>query len=351
VGAVDMQSVMFNLLQIRAMGGAKASFADIRQMLTRAPGMGTLLSQGLGIEPGDLMKTLRGESMSGSQVYDALMKGVDAIAQGAAAARALHDPLFAVASLFLTLRQAMESTGDILIKIGMPLVLLSRQMVSLFKATNEWSGGLLGLSILMGGALWLATRTATAALWDFVKSMVAVAGTSRLAALASGGGSAAGGVLAGGIAGIIGRVVSVIPAIIKGGIIGTIISGAGNWIADKMQQSPGNEYGANKLRALATGAGVGALIGSIIPGLGTAAGAALGGAIGLIGSFFSEMFGGGKKDKAGENEKTLAANTKRAADSLDEIKGHFRTWGGGPRTQSAVSSFQLEWQLSKVLGI
>lgn len=345
VKSADIDPFLFNLQQVRGMGSAKADFADIREMISRAPGIQTVLSQGLGVEPKDLMKTLRGKSMSGSQVYEALLKGADGMAKGAAAARALHDPLFAVASLFQTMQQIMEPTGQILLSIGTPFLIMARAGATLLLKINEASGGIFGLTALIGGGLFLATRTATVALWDFVKAMLATSGAAKAATVGSAG-SAAAGVAGGGIAGWIAKSWGGLSSVIRGGLIGGIISTVGNWIAGAMQNS-GQSYGANKMQFAANGAGIGAIVGSVVPGLGTLAGAALGAAFGLIASFVADLTGHGVK--AGQAADPMVQEQKKTNALLKDLK--LSPFGGGARTARAISDFEAEYGLRAMYAI
>ena len=357
VKSADIDPFLFNLQQIKSVGSAKADFTDIREMINRAPGIRSILAAGFGIENKDLMKTLRGKSMSGDQVYEAILKGSEAMAKGAAAARALSDPLFAVSSLFLTLRQVMEPTGQILVTIGMPFITLGRILANAALKINQWSGGVAGLALLIGGGVVIATRTATVALIDFAKAMLGTAVAARagtgIAAIGSGAAAGAGagavGLLGGGLIGRLwGSLGGSISKFFSRGILGTIIAGVSNFAGDMVAgdgKNPMRSLLGDMIKGAGIGAGIGALFG--LPG------ALIGGGIGLIGGIGKNLYENffGSKDKAGAAADPVASNTKRMADSLDEIKVQFRNWGGGPATAGAVSSFGLEWQMAKVAGI
>jgi hypothetical protein len=176
----DFPEFMRNLLQIRGRTTGKADLADINQLKDRVPQIGAFLAAGIGggVSREDALK--KAQSMTGRQLYDTIIKGSEAMARGAAAAKALRDPIAALGNLFENLRMTMEPTGKLLLMVGMPVLGLANKITTLLLKVNEWTFGLAGLAVLIGGAVYLATRTATKALIDFSKAMLATATSTRV---------------------------------------------------------------------------------------------------------------------------------------------------------------------------
>lgn len=353
VASEDIEPFLFNLQQIRGMGSAKANFADIRQMITRAPGIQTALAAGLGVQPAQLMSTLRGSSMSGSEVYAALMRGADAMARGAASARALNDPLFATSRLFQTLSQVMEPTGQILLAIGLPILRVAQGLGTLLLNLNQVTGGVFGLTALLGGALFLATRQATASLWQFVAAMAATSTAARAATgttAVSGGATAAGGALAGGLgARLLGGAAAFLPRLLRGlgiGAVITAVSEMASYVVRGDDKNPTRSALGNSISRIGAGAGLGAMIGSVIPIVGTLAGGLIGAALGLGYDLYQKFSG---NDKKVTEANPVVNEQKKTNKILEELK--LQQWGGGGRTARVISDFEAQWAIQKAFAI
>lgn len=129
----------------------------------------------------------------------------------------------------------------------------------------------------------------------------------------------------------------------KGGLITAGIIGAGELVGNLVRGD-----GKNPVRDLwgniIAGAGWGLGISRFIPHpLGRVAVIAAGIAAGALKWFFENP------DERPENQ--IARNTARMAQSLEQLKAVFVSWGGGSRTSTAVTDFQVQWQVARVLGI
>ncbi len=352
----DLSDILFNILQIRSAQGQRADFADIREMLSRAPGMSRVLAAGLGVRQEDVLGKLR-SGMTGSGVYEALLKGASAPGIAGSAQRAeREDPLQAWDAMMRDFRKIMLPTGRLILNAFGAVAPVIRGVAGFVGQLNENSKGLLGLAGILGGGLMIATRLLTSELGRLVIGMTAAAGAARTqagataaaggAALLGPGTTAAAGGAAAGIGarllGFLGKAVRGlgIAGIVAGlsGMIGGAITGDGK---DRQRAMAGNLIGN-----IGMGAGIGAGIGSLFgPG-----GAFIGAAIGLIGGLAKTLYDqNAPKGKSEDNR--VVGELKKQTQSLDEIKTHFRTWGGGRATSSAVSSFQIEWQIAKALNI
>lgn len=194
VGNSDISSVLFNLLQIRSMDSAKADFADVREMLSRAPGMGRVLSKGLGIPQSELMGKLRGGSMTGGEIYQAVLKGAGSPGIAGAGQRATEqNPIVGLQKLFATLNEVMIPTGKILVGIFQMVRPMLQGVANSLKAINQMSGGIAGLLTIVGGGLFIATRALTLQMGKLALSMMAAAGAASTATAVNAGAAAAGG--------------------------------------------------------------------------------------------------------------------------------------------------------------
>jgi hypothetical protein len=345
----DFPEFMRNLLQIRGRGTGRADLADINQLKDRVPQIGSFLAAGMGggMSREDALK--RAQAMTGRQLYETIIRGSQAMARGAAAAKALQDPVAALGNLFEQLRMVMEPTGKILLRIAMPVLFLAGKLVDLLRWINETSKGVAGLVGLLAGGLWFATRTATVALLDFVKAMTATAVAARAGAVGVGtaGAAAAGGAAAGGILGWAARA---LPALLKGGVIASIIAIMGGLIGGALRGD-----GANQRRNAAAniaewglgGAGGGALIGALFGGIGAVPGALIGLIGGVLVAALGNLFGGW--DKPSSPEAKQLQEQKKTNQLLENLNATVR--GGGPRTAAAASNFVTELQLAKFLSL
>ncbi|MDW8206824.1 MAG: tape measure protein [Chloroherpetonaceae bacterium] len=205
VRATDLAPFLFNLLQIRSMKGVIADFTDIREMMQRAPGVARILSTGLGITTDDLLKYLRKGGfpagtpgvnaegkITGDAIYEALLRGADKIASGFSERMLRENPTYLAAKIVTSAVMAFESTGRALLHVLMPIGLLARYSLDAFGALNRLSGGVAGLALLFGGAVWLATNQLTQSLFELILALKVTAVAAHQLAVVQGGSAATG---------------------------------------------------------------------------------------------------------------------------------------------------------------
>jgi hypothetical protein len=315
INRADLAPFLRNLLQIRGRGTGRADMADINELKDRVPAISRILAAGFGGKDTPESALKRAQGLTGRQLYETILKGSEALAKGAAAARALRDPMAALENLFDNLRMVMEPTGQILITMLTPVIRFAEWLVKILKGINELTGGFVGLYLVIGGAVWLATRTATVALWDFVRSLLGTAGAARAAAVgttvsgvAGAGGAAVGGAAAG--AGVMATVRSLLPRIIA---------------------TVGYAYVAYEVAKQ-----------FVDPKRGFR---------GEAGEFNKEMDRIKKyldpKTRGAEDPQTR--ELKQVNRNLEEMKG--RTIGAGKRTAAGISNFEAEYAISKAFGL
>jgi hypothetical protein len=321
INRADLAPFLRNLLQIRGRGSGRADMADINELKDRVPAISRILAAGFGGKDTPESALKRAQGLTGRQLYETILKGSEALAKGAAAARALRDPVAALANLFETLKMIMEPTGQILIRVLAPAMKMVQMLANALQNLNERTGGLAGLATLIGGGLWLATRTATAELWGFVRAMLATAGAARSAGGAAAAASAVSG--AGGAAASTG-VAAFLPRLMAGGLIAGVIAMISGAIGDAI----GGD-GSNWMRRR------------------------LGMAFQPFGGFrvakdiFDNGFFGNPKKEGGEDPQTR--ELKQVNRNLEEMKG--RTIGAGKRTAAGISNFEAEYAISKAFGL
>jgi hypothetical protein len=351
----DMNDILFNILQIRSAQGERADFTDIREMLSRAPGMSRVLAAGLGVKQADVMGKLKA-GMSGSEVYDALLKGAGAPGIAGSARRAEYeDPLQAWDALMRDMKEIMVPTGRVILEVFRPIGAVMRVVADALGDINERSGGIFGLAGLIGGGLLIATRAASTELWKMVTALGAVAGGAKTAggtAAVAGGTAAigAGAAAAGaGAAGIGARLSGFLGKFLNGAGIAGIISGLGSIVGSFVGGDGSGTRGriGDIIKDITMGAGLGAGVGSFYGPQGAILGGILGG---IGGGIYNGIFGGkgeGGTDNISSPEKEIARNTRRIADQLDR---GIQVYGGGPRTASAVSRFEAEVAFANALA-
>lgn len=207
----DFPEFTRNLLQIMGRGTGRADLADINQLKDRVPQIGSFIAAGLGGGIGRQEALKKAQSMTGKELYDTIIKGSQSMAKGAAAAKALNDPIAALGNIFETLRMTMAPTGAILLGILRPILSLGQRLASVLKAVNDATFGIYGLTLLIGGGMVAATKIATTGLWQLVTALTAVATSAKVTAattatassfsMSAAGLSGAAGIAVGGIGG------------------------------------------------------------------------------------------------------------------------------------------------------
>ena len=347
--SADMTPFMRNIFQIKTKMDKEANQTDINQMLARAPAVAKLFSGTMGLSPEESAKKLQG--MSGTEVYQTLIKGGEGMAKMAAAAQALRNPLVVVSNALEQFQMIMEPTGKLLIGVLTPVVYAFGRLAGFLGVINEMSGGLAGLIAVGVGATYALGRlTLTIAALGAAASASAFAGGGVAGAAA--GRAAAGTFMAGGAMaafgagrGVLGR----LPALLKGGIAGLGISlggeALGNWIQGDKKDTEMTALGGALKGALNT-AGIGAAIGGAVGGApGIAIGAVIGFAVGGIYESIKELMNPQSGASSAADE--TAKNTKRTAEAVEDLRS--TVFGGGKRTRAGASQFEAEYTLSKSL--
>jgi len=347
--SADMTPFMRNIFQIKTKMDKEANQTDLNQMFARAPAVAKLFSGTMGLSPEESAKKLQG--MSGTEVYQTLIKGGEGMAKMAAAAQALRNPLVVVSNALEQFQMIMEPTGKLLIGVLTPVVYAFGRLAEFLGMINEKLGGLAGLGVIALGATYALGRlTLTIAALGAAASASAFAGGGVAGAAA--GRAAAGTFMAGGAMaafgagrGVLGR----LPGLLKGGIAGFGISlGAealGNYVAGDGENKDKAWYGS-AIKTIGTTAGIGATIGGIGGGV---PGALVGALIGAVSGVVILLAKGihAAFNKGGTAADETAKNTKRTADAVEDLRS--TVFGGGKRTRAGASQFEAEYTLSKSL--
>jgi hypothetical protein len=305
----DFPEFMRNLLQIRGRGTGRADMADINQLKDRVPQIGRFMQAGIGgnISIDEAMR--KAQSMTGRQLYDTLIKGAEAMAKGAAAARVVADPFERMKNLFENLTASMAPTGRIFLFMSGLFLSLNETLGGIWSKFNQVTGGLAGLAGIIGVGLWLATRTTTVALLNFAKSIIATGLAAKGATGGATGGAAAGATAgAAGMAGVIAAIARIIPIVAIAAIVGDTIDQIVN--PRDMQTDTFNKA--------------------------------------------KELFGDRKwlVDNNGNPvspRNPMVDEQKKTNELLKELK--FQTWGGGARSARAISDFEAQYAMAKMMAI
>lgn len=349
VARADFERFTFNLLQLRA-GGATA--ADVRQMLSAAPGIGMALGRELGLERpltiGEISALMA--ERGGEGFFDLL---IQASRQFEGAARSLT-VLDAWANLQEQIGNALIPTGQLFANLLAFATRLLAPLIGALARINRALGGvpgaLLALTVAAVG-LAAAFRTASA-------SSVGRTVSDALAAIAAlfllGRARLAGAIgtlrnlgVAGALRAVFGGIVNLLMRF-RVGLAAIGLPLLAEWLAGQVQ----NQRLAGFIRDLGAfggvGAGIGGAIGSIIPGLGTALGALIGGAIGAIVASIKTIFFPAQA-RAATPEQRTAENTARMAQALEQIR--IELVGAGRRTGAFRSRFEAELALRRILEL
>ena len=340
--------------------------ADLGKIVGAGLGQGQLTTQ---------QAQRRLEGMTGKKAYETLIKGAEAIAGGAAAMQAMTNPLEIVTILFRRLAFAMEPTGEMLLKVLIPLGTFLSDIVDTFRIVNEASGGLTGLyvvalSLIIGVAtlvasfkfLWktgavvtgtidelsLALQLLNATLEQSATAATEAAAANGLSgaskALVPVGGAVGAGEAAAGAAGAEGMLATLLPKLLAGlnflvfipiisQIVGSFVKGDG--------KSKGRAFGGDLITNAGTGAGIGGFIGSVVPVVGTAVGAAIGGVLGALYTAANYLFGGKHDDTTSE--------LKKQTGILQNIES--KLIGGGEQARRVISEIEIERSVATALGV
>lgn len=325
----DMPEFMRNLLQIRGRTTGKADLQDINQMKDRVPQIGRFLSAGMGgkLSPEEAIQ--KAQSLTGRELYNTIIRGAEAMAKGAAAAKALADPMARIGNLMESLGMSMEPTGRIIAPLVMKITEFAQALADAWGWVNKWTGGLAGLGAIIGGGLWLGTRTLTSSLYQLTTALFATAGAARTAAASTGSAAAAswvassnaylglgGGAAAGGAA-------ALMPRLLGGGLIAGIIATVSGAIGDQISGDGSNTWRRR-----------------------------LGNAFQPFGGFrnikdlWDTGFSGNQKPSGGN---PVVDELKKVNSNLKELK--FSPMGGGARSARAISDFEAYDALAKIMAI
>jgi len=321
----DMQRVLENIVQIRGLAVGQSSMADIRQMFRAMPGIGVALGRALGREPlsaaeaNQLLAQLGGE-----RFYELLIRAA-AQFEGASRELTILDTLSNIAESF---ERVLLPTGEL---FGRALKLAEKplgRMADLLRRINELLYGVPGaLLALTAGAL-----AAAAALRVLSKVGIGTAAAQALGALGAGGKLARLGRF--GRAGIAGILIGILSELLGAGLESLGLEGA--------QQAFGIVGGAAGI-----GVTIGGIIGSIIPAIGTAIGAVVGGIVGALIGLYRLLTGKTDQERqAADAQQQTAQNTARMARALEDMR--IQMIGGGARTRSAVSRYEVEAYLRQL---
>lgn len=358
VARADLDRVLFNLLQIRS--GA-ATEADVRQMLSAMPGIGTALGTALGRAPltRDEITALLQER--GGEGFYALLLQAARRFEGASRELAIGDLL---SNFRESVEFALLPTGQLLGGILGVLVRVGGRVVELFGALNRALGGVPGLilalaasAVAASSALQLLSRAGLIAgfaqLATLVRGIPAMLG--RLPALLAGvlGALRAVPALLGRLpallSGSLGAVLTRVGALLRVGVVGAVITLITQLGAFALR-AVGLNDAADALGRIGIaggiGATIGAILGSIIPGLGTLAGGLIGGLAGLIiGGLRELLFPPQSRDQSSAAQQT-ARNTAEMAQTLRDLK--VQIVGGGTRARYAATRYEIESYLARL---
>lgn len=327
----DFPEFTRNLLQIRGRGTGKADMADINQLKDRVPQIGNFIAAGIGGGIGREDALKQAQSMTGRELYDTIIKGSEAMAKGAAAAKASLDPLAAWANVMETFQIAMEPTGKLLLPLIMQAIAFAQSLADVFKNINKATFGLAGLAVVLGVGLVGATVLAVAGIG---------AVTAAISALAAVSGMVAGTQLAALASNLSSFLLPVLRFALPALAIGAVAHLAGNKMRGDGKNQRINEAG-NLLEFGLAGAGIGAILGAGIPG------ALIGGLVGtIVGGIYNAMGGAAPAKEETNKQVEEQKKTNRILENL-----HATVRGGGPRTSAEASRFVAELQLHKFMSI
>jgi hypothetical protein len=341
----DFDRVIFNLLQLRSGAGTAA---DIRQLLSAMPAIGTVLGRATGAgrpltitEISQLYQRLGGEAF-----FEELLRAAQQF-RGAAERLTIADIL---ANFAETLSVAMIPTAEALAAILRVLVRILTPVVNLFAKLNQLLYGIPGLLIALSAALvaaanaarFFASVTGLASITGLGSSLRGVFGwLLKLPALGAG--------LLGMLRGVLGGLGSVLPVLGRFALRFTLLATVFIGVMELLARLFGGRGAlAGQLRQLGVfggvGATLGALLGSIFPVIGTLIGGLIGLAAGAIVYALKTLFFGerGRDDPM----RQTARNTARIAQSMEAIKIHLI--GGGERARMAATRYEVEAYLRRL---
>ena len=393
------------LADVSAMGGmGEANIGEAANLLgqirekphLRAQAI-TRLSE-LGINLRDIVKAQTGHEMSsmqavsflgamrGEKLLETLIGGIEKTYGNAAKTLSDTTALGILQQIGANLQDVLEPTGEMLLPILQDFGAYVKDASEKIRNFNELTGGSAGLTVVMfglykaGGLIVGSFVRAGMAIKQLTTAIDRLAVSAYRASLKTGEGEAlkdaagAAGFLpfgGGGKAGFNPDALQAIPkfgglrnAFKVGGLraagevgldfakgllpkLGRFAKGAGPLmlltIGSELLGDKIGGKGGNVLKNVGEYAGYGALIGTIIPGIGTAVGAGVGALVGAVKGLWENAH---QKSVDGQNE--VAKNTKKAADALQDIRGHLI--GGGARSEFGKSRAEAEMALQRMLA-
>lgn len=344
---------------------------DIRE-IGELGGLGVNLQQIVGAATGKNFKNQAQASqylagLSGAKAFDVLLSGMDKKFSSAAGFASTF--LSVIENTGEAIGNIMLPTGKLLLPILGRVLLLVQHIAQFVGGINEMTAGFSGLASIVyiliraKGLLVFAYKSTVGAVIQLTAALEAMAAAAEVAtvatrteAVADGtkaiAGTAATAAVAGGIAGSIGKGGTAATAVadagmaaklgkLKGGIAFFLGALLADWIigkvADSIRGKGGriNSYIGDALQNMVNGAISGAGIGFAFGGpMGAAIGGSIGAALGILSTFYNYMWG----DKSGKDDQ--AADTKRAADALEDIRGQMI--GGGPRGRRVMGDLEVQ---------
>lgn len=352
-----------------------------------------LLNAGMGTHFADNSQAMHGiGKMSGEQFYQGLLKGGDALAHDAALMASMSSPLAVVANLMENLEMIMETTGELIQAVMLPVLIQVEGYAKSVKDFNESTGGWGGLVVLgnvMAGIGKILTTT-------FVEAITGIKGLTRsLQGLAVAAVGARGPVaVQAGLAGIPpvmafatgGKGAAVAESAVEGaaalrglprffagikgiglagiaGMKGLNWAGAGSMALKGLKATPWGLVGvAGSMGLEAWGHHIGGHTGGVVSGIGTGVGiGAMGFMLGPIagaittalGGIIGGAIGGNSTGQIAKNtdaiQQAIADNTKITAQAVTEMKGTL-LGGGGDRSRRTTSQIEGEVALATMMG-